>query len=98
MPSLFEILSAVPVANINFQTGRVLYGTYDPEDETGFHTGWFYGGPGDPNTGYFFLDGASTEAEAHDASDALMLEHGYKRVTPWTVVCDGPASSECYIV
>lgn len=98
MTTLFEVLSAEPLANINFQVGKVLYGTYDPEDGSGVHTGWFYNGPGNPNTGFYFT-GESSESGAQGVSDTLLTEAGYKRVVPWRCVCDDPyASSKCYMV
>lgn len=98
MPTLSEILATHPVSNIEVQPAYVLSGTYDPEDGTGFHTGWFYNGPGNPNTGYLFLDGASSESEAHDAVDALLPGNGYKRATPWECTCSGPYPSMCYVL
>jgi hypothetical protein len=97
MPSILDVLMAEEVLGINLQAGGVLYGTYDPEDETGPHTGWFYGGPANPNTGYFFLGSAASESEAHDAAEAL-FSAAYKRVTSWKCSNSGPFSSTCYMV
>lgn len=97
MPSLQDALFT-ELAFVGLHPAGVQYGTFDLEDETGPHTGWFLQSE---VTSMFFLDGASTESEAHDAADTHHLEEGYKRATAWKCG-QGPAysgdTSYCYVI